>query len=154
MIFLAPVIVPEQQEEYVVVYPEIDDDTLNLAAFSATVQPEDEPANDASFGLLPYTAIVKSEGFFVPPLVRFLDALRRYILKLIRSDSRKGRSCELIKFCYDAPNTYDFPNNVPYERASSPLLIFDFSEVVIIGVCELPYFRSRIAVPFSVLYLF
>jgi hypothetical protein len=41
------------------------------------------------------------------------------------SDSRKGRSCELIKFCYNAPNTHDFPNNVAYERASSPRLIFD-----------------------------
>ena len=34
-----------------------------------TVVPEDEPANDAGFGLFPETVIVKSEGFLVPPLV-------------------------------------------------------------------------------------
>ena len=34
-----------------------------------TVAPEDEPANEAGFGLLPEMVIVKSDGFFVPPLV-------------------------------------------------------------------------------------
>jgi hypothetical protein len=34
-----------------------------------TEVPEDEPANDAGFGLLPDTATVKSEGFLVPPLL-------------------------------------------------------------------------------------
>ncbi|MDQ6667444.1 MAG: hypothetical protein M3Y53_04355 [Thermoproteota archaeon] len=32
-----------------------------------TVLPEDEPANDAGFGLLPETVIVKSDGFLLPP---------------------------------------------------------------------------------------
>ena len=49
------------------------------------------------------------------------------------SDSGKGRSCELTKFCYNAPNTYDFPNNIASELASSPRLIFDLSVVVIIA---------------------
>jgi hypothetical protein len=34
-----------------------------------TEVPEDEPANDAGFGLFPDTVMVKSEGFLVPPLV-------------------------------------------------------------------------------------
>ena len=34
-----------------------------------TEVPKDEPANDAGFGLLPETVIVKSEGLLVPPLV-------------------------------------------------------------------------------------
>ena len=29
--------------------------------------PEDEPANDAGFGLFPETVSVKSEGFLLPP---------------------------------------------------------------------------------------
>jgi hypothetical protein len=32
-----------------------------------TVVPEDEPANEAGFGLLPETVIVKSDGFLLPP---------------------------------------------------------------------------------------
>lgn len=32
-----------------------------------TVVPEDEPANDAGFGLFPETVIVKSDGFLLPP---------------------------------------------------------------------------------------
>ena len=32
-----------------------------------TVVPEDEPANDAGFELLPKTVIVKSDGFLLPP---------------------------------------------------------------------------------------
>ena len=65
-----PLAVPEHPEEYVVVYPEIDDSEMAyLPACNVTEVPEDEPANDAGFGLLPETVIVKSEGFLVPPLV-------------------------------------------------------------------------------------
>jgi hypothetical protein len=32
-----------------------------------TEVPEDEPANDAGFGLFPDTVMVKSEGFLLPP---------------------------------------------------------------------------------------
>ncbi len=32
-----------------------------------TVLPEDEPTNDAGFGRLPETVIVKSDGFLLPP---------------------------------------------------------------------------------------
>jgi hypothetical protein len=32
-----------------------------------TVVPEDEPANDAGFGLFPETVIVKSDGFLLSP---------------------------------------------------------------------------------------
>jgi hypothetical protein len=63
-----PLAVPEHPEEYVVVYPEIEDsETLYLPANNVTDVPEDEPANDAGFGLFPETVMVKSEGFFVPP---------------------------------------------------------------------------------------
>jgi hypothetical protein len=59
---------PEHPEEYVVVYPDTDEaDTLYLPDFSVTVVPDDEPANDAGFGLLPETVIVKSDGFLLPP---------------------------------------------------------------------------------------
>ena len=59
---------PEHPEEYVVVYPEIDDsETLYFPACNVTEVPEDEPANDAGFGLLPETVIVKSDGFLLPP---------------------------------------------------------------------------------------
>ena len=65
-----PLAVPEHPEEYVVVYPPIvDDETLYLPANNVTDVPEDEPVNDAGLGLLPDTAMVKSEGFLVPPLV-------------------------------------------------------------------------------------
>src|SRR5712692_3956157 len=59
---------PEHPEEYVVVFPEIDDSvTLYLPGFRVTVVPKDEPANDAGFELLPETVIVKSDGFLLPP---------------------------------------------------------------------------------------
>lgn len=65
-----PLAVPEQAEEYVVVYPEIEElETLYFPANSVTDVPCDEPANEAGFGLLPDTLMVKSEGFLVPPLV-------------------------------------------------------------------------------------
>ena len=65
-----PLAEPEHPEEYSVVYPEIDDsETLYFPACNVTEVPEDEPANEAGFGLLPETVIVKSEGFLVPPLV-------------------------------------------------------------------------------------
>jgi len=50
------------------VYPDTDEaDTLYLPGCSVTVVPKDEPANDAGFGLLPETNIVKSDGFLLPP---------------------------------------------------------------------------------------
>jgi hypothetical protein len=59
---------PEHPEEYVVVYPDTDEDeTLYIPGFSVRVVPKDEPANDAGFGLLPETVIVKSDGFLLPP---------------------------------------------------------------------------------------
>jgi hypothetical protein len=65
-----PLAIPEQPEEYVVEYPDIEDaETLYFPANNATEVPEDEPANEAGFGLLPETLMVKSEGFLVPPLV-------------------------------------------------------------------------------------
>jgi hypothetical protein len=65
-----PLAVPEHPEEYAVVYPEIvDSEMVYFPACNVTEVPEDEPANDAGFGLLPETVIVKSEGFLVPPLV-------------------------------------------------------------------------------------
>ena len=61
---------PEHPEEYVVVYPDTDEaETLYFPACNVTEVPEDEPANEAGFGLLPEMVIVKSDGFFVPPLV-------------------------------------------------------------------------------------
>jgi hypothetical protein len=44
-----------------------DDDTLYFPACNVTEVPEDEPANDAGFGLFPDTVMVKSEGFLSPP---------------------------------------------------------------------------------------
>jgi hypothetical protein len=65
-----PLAVPEHPEEYAVLYPEIgDSEMVYFPACNVTEVPEDEPANDAGFGLLPETVIVKSEGFLVPPLV-------------------------------------------------------------------------------------
>jgi hypothetical protein len=65
-----PLAVPEHPEEYAVVYPEIDvSETLYVPACKVTEVPEDEPANETGFGLFPETVIVKSEAFFVPPLV-------------------------------------------------------------------------------------
>jgi hypothetical protein len=65
-----PLAIPEQPEEYVEVYPETDDaETLYFPANNVTEVPEDEPADEAGFGLLPDTVMVKSEGFLVPPLV-------------------------------------------------------------------------------------
>jgi len=59
---------PEHPEEYVVVYPCMaDDETLYFPACNVTEVPEDEPANDAGFGLLPDTVMIKSEGFLSPP---------------------------------------------------------------------------------------
>jgi hypothetical protein len=59
---------PEHPEEYVVVYPDTDEDeTLYIPGFSVRVVPKDEPANDAGFGLLPETVIVKSDGFLLLP---------------------------------------------------------------------------------------
>ena len=70
MIGTPPLAVPEHPEEYVVVYPEMDDpDTLYFPACNVTEVPEDEPENDFGFGLFPDTVIAKSEGCFVPPLV-------------------------------------------------------------------------------------
>jgi hypothetical protein len=68
LIFLPPLILPEHPEEYVVVYPEIDDDeTLYLPGFSVTIVPKEEPENDFGLGLLPETVMVKSEGLLIPP---------------------------------------------------------------------------------------
>jgi hypothetical protein len=68
LIFLPPLILPEHPEEYVVAYPDTDDaETLYFPGFNVTVVPEDEPANDAGFGLLPETVIVKSDGLLLPP---------------------------------------------------------------------------------------
>ena len=39
----------------------VDDETLYLPANNVTDVPEDEPVNDAGLGLLPDTAMVKSE---------------------------------------------------------------------------------------------
>src|SRR5437588_720540 len=65
-----PLAVPEHPEEYAVVYPEIDvSETLYFPGCNVTEVPEDEPANEAGFGLFPETVSVKSEAFFVPPLV-------------------------------------------------------------------------------------
>ena len=59
---------PEHPVEYVVVYPDTDEaETLYFPGFSVTVVPKDEPANDAGFGLLPETVIVKSDGILLPP---------------------------------------------------------------------------------------
>jgi hypothetical protein len=44
-----------------------DDDTLYFPACNVTEVPEDEPANDAGFGLFPDTVMVKSEGLLLPP---------------------------------------------------------------------------------------
>jgi hypothetical protein len=46
-----------------------DDETLYFPACNVTEVPEDEPVNDAGFGLFPDTVMVKSDGFLVPPLV-------------------------------------------------------------------------------------
>ena len=65
-----PLAVPEHPVEYVIVYPEIgDSEIVYFPACNVTEVPKDEPANDAGFGLLPETVIVKSEGLLVPPLV-------------------------------------------------------------------------------------
>jgi hypothetical protein len=59
---------PEHPEEYVVLYPEMDDaETLYLPGFSVTEVAEDEPANEAGLGSLPETVIVKSDGLLLPP---------------------------------------------------------------------------------------
>src|SRR5215469_3778405 len=61
---------PEHPEEYVVVYPGIDEDAvLYVPGFIATVVPDEEPNDEFGLGLLPVTEIVKSDGFFVPPFV-------------------------------------------------------------------------------------
>jgi hypothetical protein len=41
---------------------------LYLPAFNVTEVPLEEPENDFGEGLLPATLMVKSEGFFVPPV--------------------------------------------------------------------------------------
>lgn len=41
---------------------------MYLPAFNVTEVPLDEPENDFGEGLLPAILMVKSEGFFVPPL--------------------------------------------------------------------------------------
>jgi len=65
-----PLAVPEHPEEYVVVYPEIDDsEMVYFPACNVTEVPEDDPENVLGDGLFPETVIVKSEGFLVPPLV-------------------------------------------------------------------------------------
>ena len=59
---------PKHPGEYAIVYPCMaDDDTLYFPACNVTEVPEDEPANDAGFGLFPDTVMVKSEGFLLPP---------------------------------------------------------------------------------------
>jgi hypothetical protein len=45
-----------------------DDKTLYFPGLRVTVVAEDEPANEAGFGLLPETVIVKSEGLLLPPV--------------------------------------------------------------------------------------
>ncbi len=42
---------------------------MNFPALNVTEVPLDDPENDFGEGLLPDTIMVKSEGFFVPPLV-------------------------------------------------------------------------------------
>ncbi|MDQ6667445.1 MAG: hypothetical protein M3Y53_04360 [Thermoproteota archaeon] len=65
-----PLAVPEHPEEYVVVYPEIDDsEMVYFPTCNVTEVPEDDPENVLGDGLFPETVIVKSEGFLVPPLV-------------------------------------------------------------------------------------
>ncbi len=65
-----PLAVPEHPEEYVVVYPEIDDsEMVYFPACNVTEVPEDDPENVLGDGLFPETVIVKSEDFLVPPLV-------------------------------------------------------------------------------------
>ena len=65
-----PLAVPEHPEEYVVVYPEIDDsEMVYFPACNVTEVPEDDPENVLGDGLFPETVIVKSEGFLAPPLV-------------------------------------------------------------------------------------
>jgi hypothetical protein len=44
-----------------------DDETLYFPACNVTEVPEDEPVNDAGFGLFPDTVMVKSDGFLLPP---------------------------------------------------------------------------------------
>jgi hypothetical protein len=64
-----PLALPEHPVEYVVVYPSmVDDEILYFPACNITGVPEDEPANEDGFGLLPETLIAKSEGLLVPPL--------------------------------------------------------------------------------------
>ncbi|HMH09432.1 MAG TPA: hypothetical protein VK553_01890, partial [Candidatus Nitrosopolaris rasttigaisensis] len=63
-----PLAVPEHPVEYVIVYPEIgDSEIVYFPACNVTEVPKDEPANDAGFGLLPETVIVKSDGILLPP---------------------------------------------------------------------------------------
>lgn len=40
-----------------------------MPANNVTEVPEDEPTNEDGFGLLPETLMIKSDDFFVPPLV-------------------------------------------------------------------------------------
>jgi hypothetical protein len=42
---------------------------LYFPVFNVTEVPLEDPGNDFGEGLLPDTVMVKSEGFFVPPLV-------------------------------------------------------------------------------------
>jgi len=65
-----PLAVPENPEKYAILQPESPDSvTLYLPSFNVTEVPLDDPENDFGEGLLSDTAMVKSEGFLVPPLV-------------------------------------------------------------------------------------
>ena len=65
-----PLVVPEHPEEYAILQPEGPDSlTLYLPLFNVIEVQLDDPEKDFGEGLLPDTVMVKSEGFFVPPLV-------------------------------------------------------------------------------------
>jgi hypothetical protein len=78
LIVSPPVILPEQPEEYVVVYPDTDaSTTAYLPAFMDTDVPDAEPGKLFGDGLFPVTNIIKSDGFFVPRslLITFLTTV-------------------------------------------------------------------------------
>jgi hypothetical protein len=78
LIVSPPVILPEQPEEYVVVYPDTDASTTSyFPACMDTDVPDAEPGKLFGDGLFPVTNIIKSDGFFVPrsSLITFLTTV-------------------------------------------------------------------------------
>jgi hypothetical protein len=71
---------------------------LYFPAFNVTEVPLDEPENDFGEGLLPDTVIVKSEGFFVPPLL-----LSTLVITLRNVDDPIGD----VEFFVEAPPPFD-----------------------------------------------